>query len=352
MSQLLLAHGDDGFSIDRAIAAFAVTIGATSRTELTPVSSPDEAIIERAQVEAATIGMFDMHLVVLRQPARAAGRSSAASDRLLRLVRELPEGGALAIADLRPSRDAARAPAIVTKLANAVRDRGGRVEQHLVPRRRELADWIRAHAVTIDVKIEPRAAAMLAERLGGDAWESDIERGEQTRTADSELRKLATYAAERRISPDDVEALVSDVRPSSLFAITNALDRREPAAAARALARALDDGQPVLRIMAALEGRIADMIVARDLLARRAPASELAKRVGRGNARAAERIAEAAKRYSGQELERMLTLLWEADLVIKRNEVDPASALSVWLGDALLAARRAATSVPPGSGRA
>ena len=84
--------------------------------------------------------------------------------------------------------------------------------------------------------------------------------------------------------------------------------------------------------------------MARDLLARRVPPAELAKRVGRGNARAAERIAQAAKRYSGEELERMLELLWEADLVIKRNEVDPASALSVWLGESLLAARRAATS--------
>lgn len=344
MAQLLLAHGDDGFSIDRAIAAFAAQIGATTRTELVPERSPDEAIVERAQVEAATIGMFDLHLVVLRQPSRAAGRSTSAAERLVALVRDLPEGGALAIADLRTSRDAGKPPAIVAKLADAVRDRRGTVQQHLVPRRRELADWIRGHAVTIDVKIEPRAAALLAERLGGDAWETDIERGEQTRAADSELRKLATYAGERRIAADDVEALVADARPSSLFAITNAIDRREPAAAASALARALDDGQPVLRIMAALEGRIADMIVARDLLARHAPPAELAKRVGRGNARAAERIAQAAKRYSGQELERMLELLWEADLVIKRNEVDPASALSAWLGESLLAARRAATS--------
>lgn len=344
MSQLLLVHGDDGFSIDRAIAAFAGELGATTRAELLPERSPDEALVDRAQVEAATVGMFDVHLTVLRQPSRVAGRSTSVAERLVRLVRELPEGGALAIADLRPSRDATKPPAIVTKLADAVRDRRGTVQQHLVPRRRELADWIRAHAVTIGVKIEPRAAAMLAERLGGDTWETDIERGEQTRTADSELRKLRTYAGTRTIGPGDVEALVADIRPASLFAITNAIDRREPAAAARALALALDDGQPVLRIMAALEGRIADMIVARDLLAAHAPQMEMARRIGRGNARAAERIADAARRYSGQELEAMLNGLWEADLVIKRNEVNAESALTAWLGEALLAARSAATS--------
>jgi len=344
MTQLLLVHGDDGFSVDRAIAAFAAEIDAPTRTELAPERSPDEPLLDRVAVEAATVGMFDAHLVVLRQPTRAVGRSRSAEDRLLRLVRTLPDGGALAIADVRSSRDATRAPALVTRLADAVRERRGRVEQHLVPRRRQLADWIRAHAVTIGVKVEPQAAALLAERLGGDTWETDVERGEQTRAADSELRKLRTYAGDRRIGRGDVEALVADIRPASVFAVTNALDRREPAAAARALARALDDGQPVLRIMAALDGRIADMIVARDLVARRTPQAELARRVGRGNARAAERIVEAARRYSGQELERMLIRLWEADLVVKRNEVSPESALAVWLGETLLGAPRDARS--------
>lgn len=344
MATILLAHGDDSFSIDRAIRAFGTTLGATAKTELTPDRSPDDALLDRAQVDAATVGMFDVHLTVLRQPTRAAGRSTAAAEKVLRLVRELPEGAALAIVDVHASRDAAKTPALVAKLADAVRERGGTVQQHLVPRRCELADWIRAHAITIEVKIDSRAAALLAERLGGDAWETDIERGEQTRAADSELRKLRTYAADRRIGAEDVAALVADVRPASLFAITNAIDRREPAAAATSLARALADGQPVLRIMAALEGRIADMIVARDLVARRTPQAELAKRVGRGNARAAERVVEAARRYSGQELEAMLSGLFEADLVIKKNEQDPASALSAWLGETLLAARRAATS--------
>jgi len=59
-----------------------------------------------------------------------------------------------------------------------------------------------------------------AERIGGAIWESDVERGQQTRVADGELRKLAIYAGDRAITSADVEALVSDTRPASLFAIT------------------------------------------------------------------------------------------------------------------------------------
>jgi DNA polymerase III delta subunit len=337
---LLLAHGDDSFQIDAELRAFAERAGAMERVDLVPAASPDEGLLDRARLESASVGMFGAHLVVLRQPLRAAGRSTAAGDRLLALVSELPDGAALALAEERPSREVGKPPALLKRLGDTVQVRGGVVVERNAPRRNELRAWAAQHARELGVSIEPKAAVMLAERIGGGVWESDIERGEQTRVADSELRKLATYAAGRAITVDDVEALVADTRPASVFAITNALDRREPAAAARAMERALAEGQPVLRIMASLEGRIADLIVARDLLARKASPAEMAKRIGRGNARAAERIVEAAKRYRGDELEEMLRGLFEADLAIKANDVEPESAIAAWLGEHLLATRR------------
>ena len=337
---LLLVHGDDGFAIDKLLREFATSVGAAERTEVTPERSPDEGAIDRARMAAASVGMFGAHLAVLRQPLRAAGRSNAAGDRLLALVNGLPDGAALALAEMRPSRDAGKPPALLKRLADAVRERGGSVEERPAPRRNEFAGWIRTHAAAQGIAIEPRAAALLAERIGGAAWESDIERGEQTRVADGELRKLATYAGDRPIGAADVEALVADVRPASVYAIGNAMDRREPAAAAAALERALAEGQPVLRIMAALQARVSDLIVAKDLVGRRATPQELAKRVGRGNVGSAQRVVEAAGRYSAAELEAMLKGLFEADLAIKTNATDEEPALAAWLGEHLLATRR------------
>jgi DNA polymerase III delta subunit len=181
---------------------------------------------------------------------------------------------------------------------------------------------------------------VLAERIGGQIWETDVERGEMTRIADSELRKLATYAGERPITVDDVTALTADTRPASVFAITNAIDRREPAAAAEALRRALAEGQPGLRILASLSGRISDLIVARDLVAAKAPPAEIAKRIARGNASIAQRVVDAARRYRGEELDAMLVGLFEADLAIKTNVMNEEPALVAWLGEHLLAAER------------
>jgi len=336
---LLLLHGDDGFGLDAALSDFAREVDATDRAEIIPDRTPDEAAIDRARLEAGTVGMFGSHLAVLRQPLRAAGRSNAAADRLLALVSDLPDGAALALVEERPSRDITKPPALLKRLAEAVNARGGRVEEHGAPRRGDLRGWITGHAARTGVKIEVRAAHILAERVGGAIWETDVERGEMTRVADSELRKLATYAGDRPISVEDVEALTADTRPASVFAITNAIDRREPAAAAEALRRALADGQPGLRILASLAGRVSDLIMARDLAARKTPPNEIAKRVGRGNARVAERLVDAARRYRGEELEAMLIGLFEADLAIKTNVMAEEPALVAWLGEHLLATR-------------
>ncbi len=336
---LLLVHGDDAFGLDAAVRDFGTSVDANGIVEVNAGAAPVGAI-DRAQLEAGTMGLFGSHLTVLRQPLKAAGRSTAAADKLLALVTELPDDSPLALLEERPSRDITKPPALLKRLAEAVTARGGRVAEHAAPRRGELRGWITSHAARIGVQIEVRAAHLLAERIGGGIWETDIERGEMTRIADSELRKLATYAGERPVNADDVEALTADTRPSSVFAITTAVARREPAAAAAALQRALDEGQPGLLILASLAGRVRDLIVTRDRAARKTPPAEIAKRVGRGNARVAERLVDAAKRYRGEELEAMLVGLWEADVAIKSSAMDPEPALAAWLGEHLLAARR------------
>ena len=347
---LLLAHGDDGFGLDQVLVGFATSIGADDRIEIVPERSPDEAAIDRARLESGSIGLFGVRLAVLRQPLRAAGRSTAATDRLMALVDELPDGAALALVDVRSTRDATRPPPLLGKLAAAVRAHGGDVVERIAPRRGELQAWIRRHASAMELPIEPRAAAVLAERVGGAVAESDVERGEQTRIADGELRKLGTFAEGRPITVEDVEALVADTRPASLFAITNAIDRRDAASATAAVDRALGEGQPVLRILGALQGRLSDLIVARDLAGHGATPAELTKRVGRGNARMAERLVEAARRYTGVELEAMLIGLFEADLAIKSNAMEPEPALVAWLGEFVIGMPRERQSA--GSARA
>ncbi len=77
---LLLAHGDDGFGLDQVRGrALRDAVGAEDPVEIMPERSPDEAAIDRARLESGSVGLFGMRLAVLRQPLRAAGRSTAAT---------------------------------------------------------------------------------------------------------------------------------------------------------------------------------------------------------------------------------------------------------------------------------
>ena len=167
-------------------------IGDADRTEILPTTSPDAAVLDRAQVESATIGLFGARLVILRQPLRAAGARAWHS------TAWSPSSRASRTAA--PSRWPRRARR-VTSASRRPRSRGStppsrrgaeRWSNGSAPRRAELVAWIRPHAASPLAEIEPPAATLLAERVGGAVWETDVERGEQTRVADAELRKLAT----------------------------------------------------------------------------------------------------------------------------------------------------------------
>jgi DNA polymerase III delta subunit len=48
----------------------------------------------------------------------------------------------------------------------------------------------------------------------------------------------------------------------------------------------------------------------------------------------------AARRYGGAELEAMLSGLFEADLALKSNAMEPETALAAWFGEFVLGAAR------------
>ena len=70
---LLLAHGDDGFGLDQALARFAIAIGAEDRVEIMPERSPDEAAIDQAGSSPAAWPV--RHAAGRAAPAAARGGS-------------------------------------------------------------------------------------------------------------------------------------------------------------------------------------------------------------------------------------------------------------------------------------
>lgn len=83
------------------------------------------------------------------------------------------------------------------------------------------------------LKLEPRELAMLVEAVGGDA----------ARLA-AEIEKLSLFAGkERRVTADDLRALVPNASQSNIFALVNFLGRRDRAGALRSLDLLVRDGE-------------------------------------------------------------------------------------------------------------
>jgi DNA polymerase-3 subunit delta len=100
----------------------------------------------------------------------------------------------------------------VRKFYSAVHD--------IVELRRFAAHEARAEAESLarraGFSIEPAALDLLVEALGADIARIAVE-----------IEKLALYAGKRSISSDDIEALVPDARATTIFALVNALGRRD-----------------------------------------------------------------------------------------------------------------------------
>ena len=331
---LLLAHGDDGFGLDQVVARFAIAIGAEDRVEIMPERSPDEAAIDRARLESASVGLFGTRLAVLRQPLRAAGRSTAATDRLLALVQELPDGAALALVDVRSTREATRPPALLAKLATAVKARGGEVVERMAPRRGELQTWIRRHATELETDIEPRAAKPCSPSESAGLWPNRMSNAASRR---------ASPTASCGSWPPTPDVGRSPSRTSRRWWPTRGRPASSPSpmpstAANRQPPPTPSTGrwptsQPVLRILGALQGRLSDLIVARDLAGTRRHAGgdhETGRTRQRPDGGAA---GGGGAPLFGRELETMLIGLFETDLSIKTNVMEPEPALVAWLGE-------------------
>ena len=77
----------------------------------------------------------------------------------------------------------------------------------------QLEPWLMKRAAELEIELQPAAARLLAERVGGHIRESDVDRRRRTELANGELEKLALYRPEGSVSRDDVEALVSESIP-------------------------------------------------------------------------------------------------------------------------------------------
>jgi len=153
-------------------------------------------------------------------------------------------------------------------------------------------------------RMDPAAVDLLIEALGADIARVAVE-----------IEKLSLFAKERPVGVDDVSALVPDARSTTIFALVNALGRRDRAKALAVLDTLTKEGEylPLALAFLSTQFRLA-------LVAREAGVKSAGQVIGHFSKMGipmwqsrAEQIYQTVTKFSKGQLERAMELIYKAD---------------------------------------
>ena len=346
--------GEDAFMIDRAARTYAERVSprgdpmAVFRASLDDDAGEEGGSASLTKRRARTLDDIEQHLgmaplfgagtlVLVRQPAGLLAEQEARA-RLVALVATVPPGNALCVTDLTSS--GARGPAARGALRDAIADAGGVVQEFKSPGAGQLEPWLVKHARELEIELQPQAARLLAERVGGHIRESDVDRRRRTELADMELQKLALYRPGGTVTAQDVEALVSESIPGSTWAFLDAVGARAVASASTLAERLLDEGTPLPVLISQLHRRLRDLVLVREHLDAGSAPAQIVKEL-RLQPYRAKKLADQARAWSLPALEGAMVELLALDLrskgialdgsTLRMSEAIDALAVQTWI---------------------
>lgn len=188
-----------------------------------------------------------------------------------------------------------------------------------LPRQREMPRWITEEAVRQGGKIEPQAAARLAEMVG-----------ENTRQAAMEITKLLTYVNYAHpIGLEDVEAVSIVTAQASVFDMVDALGLGDGRRAQKLLRQLLDEDDP-FSIFGMVVRQFRLLLIAREVMDEGGSLNEVTKALG-AHPFVAEKIFGQARAFKMPTLERIYHRLLEIDEDAKTGGMPLDSALEMFV---------------------
>lgn len=203
-----------------------------------------------------------------------------------------------------------------TSCAKAIVQSGGYFSVE-PPRPHALAGWLVQRASARGLRLEPQAAQLLIDLIGG----TDVG------SLDMAMQKAALYAggdgqqASLPITLSDVEETVAPTRVHSIFELTDAIGQRDLAHASLLLRQALDGGDNALLVLAMITRQIRQLIHLKALQKRDATEQMIIRDMGIRPFLLKPLIDQAA-RYQEHELYAALLAAGTADRTLKSSRLD------------------------------
>ena len=168
-------------------------------------------------------------------------------------------------------------------------------------------------AKRLGVTMEPAAMELLVEALGAD----------MARIA-TELEKLSLLSTGRAITEDDIQTMVPDARASTIFALVNALGRRDRARSLAVLDTLCREGEYLPLALSFLSSQFRQALIAREANLRSSQQVQgyfTKMGVPMWSSRA-DQVLQTATRFSREQLERGMKLIFETDRDLRSARPD------------------------------
>lgn len=311
-------HGPDELSRTEKLAELKAQMGDPSIAELntTVFDGRSLTLSELQQASASLPFLSDRRLVIVNHYlGRLAGRGKGGTesktlDALAEALPAMPDTVRLIFVEDEPL------PKTHPILRLAQQHEAGHVQAFDGPGRGELTGWIVKRVERKGASIERPAADALAVAVGDDL-----------RLLDSELEKLVTYVGnERPIARADVELLVPYAGEANIFAMVDAIGRRDGQTALRLLHGLLDGNAAPLYLLSMIVRQFRILIQVKELSAQGLAVSTIARRAGL-HPFVAEKAGRQAMNFSIGQLEVIYAGLLETDLAIKTGRMQDVLAL-------------------------
>jgi DNA polymerase-3 subunit delta len=208
-------------------------------------------------------------------------------------------------------------------------EKSGQVLRYDLPKRSEVAGWLREHARARGARLGAPEARRLVALVGAD--HPDL--------LESELAKLAAYTLGRPITEQDIDAVCSPTLDARIYELTDAVGKRDAAAAFRVLEGLFAGGgkradEVARSTLFSLVRYIGQLSTVMDL-PHEMPAAEVAATLGI-KPYTAQKLLEQRDRFERRTLERALVALADAQAaMVGGAELDAEFSLELALGRVL-----------------
>jgi DNA polymerase-3 subunit delta len=186
----------------------------------------------------------------------------------------------------------------------------------------KLHQWIRNRVDEEGGSISFQAIDLLTKLVGSNLW-----------TMVSEINKLVSFTAGRRIEEEDVKSLVSYTQEVSVFTMIDAILEFKAETAEQLLQQLLRRGAAPAYLLFMLDRQFRMIIRAKELKNQRASETEIQQKLGLFSEFALHKTLEQAGRYSLLRLKEVYRRLLETDLSIKTGRYDGELALNLLVAE-------------------